>query len=949
MAPDNGSRLAGIWFLASFVWLYCSLDRHTLISQPRLSSVFLLLVSGSFVFAASLFSKWLPGADGRFDSDAVLKASSSSLPPRPRRIYIPCIIVLLILRLEFSYVVVRDFQCSQASVEAFLLLLLAAYKFVSHRPPPPVDLDEPEDMWGNPLDDLKIWLMGSPLPLLLSSAVLSYATFLTGNFTTRSTYFCSPLADQASLVIPAQWAGLFADTVIIILLWRVLSWARTTRSRLRTLGGILLITSFATCVPLLVERYSRYDEIVSQQSLRGIKTLYLFDILSTGIVVATLIISGALMICDKSPLEPIGIATLTSGILAGVGNVLLVGTYQQTSAVQPLLISGSISIGFTLFIYANNMRSVVFIRRIFFLLLLVGVMGFSIIRVISTQTNFIHHPVDELVYQSRVEADRWLRHATVSTSLKIAVKEYEERHHGRQPPPNFDKWYEFARQRKSVIIDKYDQIEADILPFWGLRSQAIQDGLEFLKSQPNIGIINIAGGKPSHNGPADPSQREILDGIVTLISAFAEHLPAMEIAINLQERPKILVPWNEMNQLRTAATRSGFQLMSGRLGKRNKLDSFTGDNIGTTMQTGPMDAIYSYIPASQFRQLQALACPPGSPSRSGVNWDVRNLCASCVAPHSRVQFLGDWSMSLDPCHQPDLFNLHEFHTIPHQNELYQDLLPLFSGSKTSSFSDVLIPFPGLGLEQEYDGKTFNQKQDILLWQANVTDIPVVTHESLHGSQRLRLVHLVRNATAADKIPMLLGIGTEKDSRFQYEDVPTFEGNTILPFRFALTNPSEVCGDAKCELMRAEFGLEPPITELDSRYVMLLDSSDGPAPNLLQTLGSNSVPVVASIFQQWFTERLMPWVHFIPIDLRYHALHSTMSYFIGLEGRGPLNGREQITPARTEDARWIAREGRKWAETALRKEDMEVYMFRLLLEWGRVIDNNRDDMGFELKA
>lgn len=94
---------------------------------------------------------------------------------------------------------------------------------------------------------------------------------------------------------------------------------------------------------------------------------------------------------------------------------------------------------------------------------------------------------------------------------------------------------------------------------------------------------------------------------------------------------------------------------------------------------------------------------------------------------------------------------------------------------------------------------------------------------------------------------------------------------------------------------------------------------------------------------------MPWVHFIPIDTRYHALHSTMSYFIGLDGRGTLNGRKQITPGRTEDARWIAQQGRKWAEKAMRKADMEVYLFRLLLEWGRVIDDNRDSLSFVLKG
>jgi hypothetical protein len=44
---------------------------------------------------------------------------------------------------------------------------------------------------------------------------------------------------------------------------------------------------------------------------------------------------------------------------------------------------------------------------------------------------------------------------------------------------------------------------------------------------------------------------------------------------------------------------------------------------------------------------------------------------------------------------------------------------------------------------------------------------------------------------------------------------------------------------------------------------------------------------------------------------------------------------------------IAEEGREWAGKVLRKEDMEIYMFRLLLEWGRVVNDRREEIGFVL--
>jgi hypothetical protein len=322
------------------------------------------------------------------------------------------------------------------------------------------------------------------------------------------------------------------------------------------------------------------------------------------------------------------IATFVSGMLASIGSVLLTGTYQQTSATRPLLTMCTISIGFIIFIYANRMRSVLFMGRIFFLLLLLGTICSSATYIFLATKTVTRHPVDDLVYKNRIEADRWLRHATVSTTLKLAVKEYGERHHGRDPPRNFDKWFEFARQRKSVVIDRFDQIERDILPFWGQRPGKIRNGLEFLKGQPGVSIISIADGKASHNSPADLPQREMLDEIVALISAFVEHLPVMEIAINLQERPRVLVPWNEVHQLRMVATQPGFHLISGQLGKRDGSYPSEQENQEIDKRTGTIESAQPYVSAHQFRQLEVLACPPGSPSRSGVHWDVRDLCTA---------------------------------------------------------------------------------------------------------------------------------------------------------------------------------------------------------------------------------------------------------------------------------------------------------------------------------
>lgn len=85
---------------------------------------------------------------------------------------------------------------------------------------------------------------------------------------------------------------------------------------------------------------------------------------------------------------------------------------------------------------------------------------------------------------------------------------------------------------------------------------------------------------------------------------------------------------------------------------------------------------------------------------------------------------------------------------------------------------------------------------------------------------------------------------------------------------------------------------------------------------------------------------------MPIDVRLEDLYSTLAYFMGLQDKGLINGRNVPMQSRVEDAKWISEQGKQWAAQAIRREDAEIYMFRLLLEWGRVIDDKRDDIGYE---
>ncbi|KAK4917558.1 hypothetical protein LTR28_013270 [Elasticomyces elasticus] len=88
----------------------------------------------------------------------------------------------------------------------------------------------------------------------------------------------------------------------------------------------------------------------------------------------------------------------------------------------------------------------------------------------------------------------------------------------------------------------------------------------------------------------------------------------------------------------------------------------------------------------------------------------------------------------------------------------------------------------------------------------------------------------------------------------------------------------------------------------------------------------------AVFREWHEEWVRPWVHYIPLSLRGDDALEAVRYF-----SGEAEGRVQAVR--------MAEAGREWANKALRNEDFEVWFFRLLLEYARVIDDERETIGY----
>lgn len=96
----------------------------------------------------------------------------------------------------------------------------------------------------------------------------------------------------------------------------------------------------------------------------------------------------------------------------------------------------------------------------------------------------IYHPIDDLIERSESALEDLLKKQNHNVSASAAA--YRERR-GRHPPPEFDKWFDYAVAHGCLVIEDFlDQIYRDIEPFWAVTATHIR---ESAISLPNINPV----------------------------------------------------------------------------------------------------------------------------------------------------------------------------------------------------------------------------------------------------------------------------------------------------------------------------------------------------------------------------------------------------------------------------------------------------------------------------
>ncbi|KAK3376061.1 hypothetical protein B0T24DRAFT_648168 [Lasiosphaeria ovina] len=587
----------------------------------------------------------------------------------------------------------------------------------------------------------------------------------------------------------------------------------------------------------------------------------------------------------------------------------------------------------------------------------------------SSQTNAAalttgDHPIDALIQAAEKEFSAKLQEQSLSLAEAAAV--YRERR-GRHPPPGFRQWYEFAAVHKAVVVEEFwDQIYADLEPLWSVRPGRLRrDAADFEMR------ITVRTGKASTTSEWFWTQIWL-----SMIQSIEHLLPDMDLALNAMDEPRIVVPWEKMRDHMAQAA------------KTKKLPDDV-ESVVSVFQRLPPPGQEQPEPKEKSRDLKwegtkpywlvvRRGCAPGSAARDAkpiTDFDrTPQLASPFSLAHMRHGFVANYTLSTDFCHQADLQGLSGMLVEPISVSATAELFPLFGGSKLAVNNDILLPAPIYWSgEERFTGQDaadfpWDKKRDAAVWRGVATG-GRNTEQNWRAFQRHRFVAMSNGTlvTLAEE---------EKETRSSSQAIGATtdsSGNFALPpaaYNLRAQRPQQnarrressgasqlgpwvsswadvgftdlMCGYGgqelgQCNYTGRYFGVVPGVGMAQQFTYKYLPDVDGNSfsGRYRGFLRSTSLPVKATLFREWHDSRLVAWKHFVPMDNRFGDWYAIMEYFLG---DGELPGHDAV-------AQRIAAAGKEWADRVLRKEDMQIYVLRLLLEYARVVDERRESMGW----
>ncbi|KAI5862073.1 glycosyltransferase family 90 protein [Durotheca rogersii] len=544
------------------------------------------------------------------------------------------------------------------------------------------------------------------------------------------------------------------------------------------------------------------------------------------------------------------------------------------------------------------------------------------------------HPIDQLIRDAYADHQKLL--SQQSFDLPVAAARYRARR-GRHPPPGFEAWFRYAIEHDAIVVESFfDRIYADVAPFWGLEPRTTAE-----RASTWDYVVRVRGGIATGVGNT-AGKVPWLQLWTALVAEAAPWLPDVDMPINDMDESRVIVPWEDITSLVQRELSARFVA---------PVDEVITEYSGLAATDAKPDGFEPYRPQwhrGSYWDLARVGCPPDSPARNAAaieNFEERPVFPQEWNPtYSYEGYVRNFTAVMDPCLQPHLRGLHGTFIEPLSMSTSKELVPLFGGCKLSVNNEMLIPGAMYLTEDpiysggDTHGPSWSQKLDGIVWRG-VASGGRNKKENWTHFQRHRLIEMLNgtavSAMEANGAPLM----TFEMPPIPKYDFPRRREGTVGAWleRFADAGFVDLLcfpADSNCTYIQPYFSKVAGVPMKDQYAYKFMPDVDGNSfsARFRGFLLSTSLPIKATIYAEWHDDRLMPWLHFAPMDNTFQDLYSILDYFTR-DKRGDMS------------ARFIADEGRSWGAKVLRREDMLLYVWRLLLEFARVCDEKREMLGF----
>ncbi|KAI1111598.1 hypothetical protein F5Y14DRAFT_304695 [Nemania sp. NC0429] len=552
---------------------------------------------------------------------------------------------------------------------------------------------------------------------------------------------------------------------------------------------------------------------------------------------------------------------------------------QKTDARALMIVVASlISLGQTLYLLPKQAKSRAALWAFALIPLLPYFVDLATIRVAQSSA-LVHidkHPVEVLIREANADFDLLLRNQ--SKTFPAAYAEYQRRN-GFDPPHGFEEWYKFAQSYQSPLIDDFDIISNGIAPFLAMTGKEVLERMTQVYDQPDHELWScVMSGQPvttecSHHGREN--DRNNADFFKRITGRIPSPLN-LRFLLNHLDEPTLLIPPQSPQTDKPTITNMG--------GRR------------------AWEVLTKYCS-----------------SRKGTSADRKAPIETYGLP-----FVTDRNTEVDLCEHAEYSEMHGFLSMPESLRLTEGWVPVLSTGAPSTMGDLLYPSSAYVEEDRFryheeQDMDWDKKENNLYWAGSTTGGHGRSAQwpSLH---RQRFVELAQNLK-----PRLFSYLRERDGIIS-RVASSFLNGRLYDVAFA--NVLQ-CDAKACREQRQYFGTKPWAEgdrQFRSRLVFDTDGN-GISGRYYKLLASKSAVLRQTLFREWHDERLVPWVHYVPVSQSMEELPELVFYLTS-------------TASGQKRAKEIAEQGQRWYFQALREIDVVIYVYRLLLELARLQDPDR---------